>query len=230
MDRRWNRVDRATFGEHRGHLLHVERVALRRLADPRTRGCVERPLPRDLLEHRLRLRLREWIEDEPGACLRRQPPRALVEQVRPCETEDEDGRIVRPAGEVLEQIEQRGLGPVDVFDDDHDRLSARKLFEQPPHRPEHLTAGRRRRRRSHCGEDALRDELRILGPHERLAHSVVAPEDADDLYERPERDPVPVRKAAAAQDPRVVADACAQLRSEPRLADARGADDRHEPA
>jgi hypothetical protein len=41
---------------------------------------------------------------------------------------------VRRGGEVLEQVQEGGLRPVEVLDDDHQRLSPGNGLEQPPQR------------------------------------------------------------------------------------------------
>ena len=50
-----------------------------------------------------------------------------VEQLGPGEAEDHQRRVAHPLGEVLDQLEQRLLGPVDVLEDEHERLRVGEL-------------------------------------------------------------------------------------------------------
>src|SRR5439155_22874140 len=77
--------------------------------------------------------LRERGErDQRRVRTRVRPRRARVEQVGPGETEEKDWRIARERGEVLEQVEQRRLGPLDVIDaDDQGPLTGERLGELP---------------------------------------------------------------------------------------------------
>ena len=104
------------------------------------------------------------------------------------------------------------------------------LFEQTPHGPEHLAAGAPRAGRTDRAQDSLGDELPVLGTGEQFANAVVAAERADDLDERPERDPVSVREAAPGERAGFVSNAAAELCGQSRLADPCGTDDRDEPA
>ena len=107
---------------------------------------------------------------------------------------------------MLHEVDEDGLGPLQVVDDDHLRPLHGPGFEQPPERE--LRLGRRRADHG-VGLDADRDQ---------------------DLDERPVGDPLAVREAAAAQDVRRVADALEEVGDEARLADPRGAEEREEPA
>ena len=102
--------------------------------------------------------------------------RPLVDQLRPRRTEKEDRSVACPVGEMLEQVEQRRLGPVDVVDDENQRPLARTPLERLPDRPEDLLRRlpTRARRRARLGA--------------RLA---------EDLDERPVGDAFAVREAAA---------------------------------
>ena len=113
----------------------------------------------------------------------------------------------------LDEIEERLLAPLDVVEDDDQR---RLLLEQLAERPGdlvsarcdvRLTEQRADRRRRH----GIRRERRELLHH---------------LHHRPVRDSLAVGQAAAADDASL--DRGERLRHEPRLADSRVADDRHE--
>ena len=229
VNRRRNRVRRTALREHRRHLLEIERVAFGGFGDARAGVPVERPFLSDLVEQLVRLLLRQRLEYQPAAHLR-QPSRTLVEEIRTRQANQQEGRVVGPAGEILEQVEQRRLGPVDVFDDDDERLIAGELFEQTPYRPERLAGGCLRRGRADGAEDPSRDELRVLAARQDLAHTVVAAQRPDDGHQRPERDPVAVREAASRQCDRLVLQRGAQLGCQARLPDPGRPDQREQPA
>ena len=100
--------------------------------------------------------------------------------------------IVHPAGEVVEQVEQRRLGPVDVLEAENQRPLCRQRLEVPADAPECLLGrgGLTRSRRS-AAEHALGRELALICGGERLLDGPLAAGVADELGERPERDPSP---------------------------------------
>ena len=51
------------------------------------------------------------------------PPGAHIEELRAGEADEQDRRVARPVGDVLDEIEERGLAPVDVVEDDDERLA-----------------------------------------------------------------------------------------------------------
>ena len=66
--------------------------------------------------------MREWLEHEDRRALaRRWPARAFVDELGPRDAHEQDRGLSRPSGEVLDEIEQRWLGPVDVVDHESQR-------------------------------------------------------------------------------------------------------------
>src|SRR5581483_4111927 len=163
LDRRRDAAARAALlAEHRDELLQEERVA----------GGADD----DLLELRL-VALACEVADEQAALLVAQdrqrdgveagPAGPRLEQVRPDEAAEEDRRRAAPAGEVLEQVEERRLGPVDVVEEDHQRLPLRERLEQAAHGPEDLLRRRVRVREPEQAGEALPHELAVLGRGEQ---------------------------------------------------------------
>ena len=109
-------------------------------------------------------------------------------------------------GDVLDEVDEDGLGPLQVVDDDDLGPLRRPGLEQPPEGE--LRLGRRRPDDG-VGLDADRDQ---------------------DLDERPVGDPLAVGEAAAAEDVRRVAYPLEEVRDEARLADPGRAEEREEPA
>ncbi len=106
---------------------------------------------------------------------------------------------------MLDEVDEDGLGPLQVVDDDHLRPLHSPGLEQAPEGE--LRLGRRRPDDG-VGLDADRDQ---------------------DLDERPVGDPFAVGEAAAAEDVRRVAYPLEEVRDEPRLADPGRAEQREEP-
>ena len=129
-----------------------------------------------------------------------------VEQLGARDAEEEDRRVAREVGDVLDEVDEDGLGPLQVVDDDDLRALGRTRLEQPAERE--LRLGRRRAD-DRVGLDADRDE---------------------DLDERPVGDALAVGEAAAAEDVGRVADALEEVGDEARLADPGRAEQREEPA
>src|SRR5207245_4325250 len=93
------------------------------VADPR----VAEKLPDQLVGLVARERLERDRLPAPG-----RPP---VDQLRPGETEKQERCVSGPVGEMLDEVEQRRLGPVDVLDDQCQRPLARTPLERLPDGP-----------------------------------------------------------------------------------------------
>ena len=147
------------------------------------------------------------------------------------------GRSCRRAASELDQVEERGVGPVDVLEDERRRLVSRSRFDEDPDGREEAVAigGRRLRLEAEQDRDVAGDGLGLLLAdeplHERAQLSVatvdvVAVEDAGELLhlrrERAVCAALAIRQAAAADDATAAGrDALRELGREPRLADAR---------
>ena len=129
--------EHAFLDEHAQHLLEEERVAA---------GCAPDGVGGILVE-----RAGEILEQLPRvvALQRRQldrrrsgPRRPQLREVAAGEAADEDRRVASPAREVLDQVEERRLRPLDVVENEQHRPLARKRLEQPAERPVELVAAR----------------------------------------------------------------------------------------
>ena len=90
----------------------------------------ERVDERLALERRQRLELDRGRADAPAA-----PAGTQVEQLGPGEADDQERRVLDPLGQVLDELEQRILGPVDVLEDEDQRLRGRELGGPLARRP-----------------------------------------------------------------------------------------------
>ena len=189
---------------HRQHLLDEERVAARGASDPLAQLAGD-PLRDQLVDVLVAQRL------EPK---RHRPGGAALGELRPRHAEQQDRCARGQERDVLDQVEERLLAPLDVVEDDHERPLRRGLLQRLAERPGDLLRRRRRLRLAEQRADRRRGGL-VRGQHvELLQH----------LDDRPVGDPLAVGEAAAADDRRV--DRSQSLRGEPGLADAGIADDR----
>ena len=122
-------------------------------------------------------------------------PGAPFAELRSREAERQD-RSFSVRAQLLDEVEQRRLGPVDVVEDEHERAFARAPFEEPPH-----------------GEQLLADRP---GVSSRLFQAL--PGLGDHLSQGKERRPLPVRNAAAHEDGCFLADGSNELADDSGLA------------
>ena len=97
---------------------------------------------------------------------------------------------------MLDEIQQRGLGPVHVVDEQDDRAVLGESLEKPSHRPEQLLGGPRRRPGDQC-RNGRGNAVGVVGQAEassgdRLADSafigrfVETEDESDRVDDRPE--------------------------------------------
>ena len=138
-----------------------------------------------------------------------------LEQLGPRRRDDEQRNVRHPVDELVEEVEQALVGPVDVLDDDDERPLFRETLEEAPPGGERLVAAiasqlcfaREAEERAEVRLDTrlvTRAGERVLDGLAELRSDLlrrVLLEDArlrlDDLAERPQRDSVAVGQAAA---------------------------------
>src|SRR2546423_2490820 len=166
------------------------------------------------------------------------PALPRLEKRRAGGTEEHHARRGRGRGDVLDQVEEGVLGPVDVVEDDDEWLSCGSQLEEPPRSPEHLVQWVSAFGEADCGRDA-HGRLGTLGscelekPSARLLGRVLVADAggvARDLQKGPERDAASISQAPAADDPAFGRDPAAELVDEARLAGAGLCDERDETA
>ena len=124
---------------------------------------------------------------------RHRPGGAALGELRPRDAEQQDRRARGEERDVLDQVEERLLAPLDVVEDDHERPLGRSLLQRLAEGPGDLLRRRRRLRLAQQRADRHRGGL-VRGQHvELLQH----------LDDRPVRDPLAVGEAAAADDRRL---------------------------
>src|ERR671915_1095513 len=154
--------------------------------------------------------------------------------------QEKDGCIARMLLDVIDQLEQAALRPVEIFENDDQRTGSSELLEETAHRPVNLFG----RSAPLVGSQDLRKSARYepatfgiakkplnLGMHRVI---IVIGFDAgrllNHLLDGPERDPFSIRQTAARKHPRAAFDAACELPRDPRLADSGIAQEHEEPA
>jgi hypothetical protein len=109
----------------RHQLLDEQRVAIGGVHDSRTH--VVRHVTQ-LTDKKIGMGQLERLQpDNPHIRPRRSPLRSYVEQVRSCRAQQHQRRVLRERRDILDKVEQRRLGPMDVVEheDERGRLSFR---------------------------------------------------------------------------------------------------------
>ena len=202
-------LEHAAVGEQAHELLRVQRVAARPLEQRLLRlGRQHRPLEqrRDELGG---LRVAERSEVDPLRVAGvRAEGRDAARRARAARCRAAGAARPPPSRRVLEEGEQRRVGPVQVLEDEHRRRARQRgLAEAPPGRERLLLRGglagaptsgaRRARSQARSGSSAGSASLELrrgLRGRVRLEDPALG---LHDLAERPERDPVAVGQAAA---------------------------------
>ena len=202
------RLDRRRHGDRRirrlaherDHLLDEERISLCRVEDPRAQHVSAGAAVEQACDERVGVGGRERLEQHRRRVeLAAAPVRPAVEQLGPRHAEQQDRRIAAEVGDVINEIEERFLAPVDVVEHDDERRVRGDGLQQHPHRPRDLldrgheaALAENRPNRARGGRiepEAASRGLR-LGAEQLLEH----------LHDRPVGDPVPVGEAAAPDD------------------------------
>ena len=160
--------------------------------------------------------------------------RAQVAQLGTREREDQRGGAAAPRDEVLDEIEQRRLGPVEVVEDDEQRAFGGERLQEAPHRPERLLRGERRAEAQHPRERVsglvVACHRGELGARDRRLVAVGDPRAGPQgLGDGQERGALARGLAAAVQHASAAVQRGGELGGQPRLADPRRADDRQQP-
>ena len=160
--------DRPAVDETAHDLLEEERVALRAGDDPIDDGVRQPALRHQPADQADGVGLDQWFEDDLERIAGTATPAGRRgAQLRTGQAEHEQ-RTVHVLDDVLEQVEQPGIGPMQVLDDGHDRSLGRASLEPGPPRAMDLVAGLARRQRGQRLARILEaDGMREGGAHAR---------------------------------------------------------------
>ena len=233
VPRRRPRAQEAVVDHHRQQLLDEERVALappRRFARARRPRCRRRRQVVDDLRAR---RAESGVEREVLELL---PGRVGFSSTSGRATQRRSAGARLPSRHVVDEIEQRRLGPVKILEHEHERPAARRASRRACRAAQNISGSGYCRVRGRSPRRAARTTPSLPSPRARRAsparrREVVAVLDArrlpQRLDERPEGDPIAVGKAPPADDERVLGGGRADVLDETGLAHARIAGDQH---
>ena len=237
----------AAVDQHPQHLHPVERHAAGTLDDPphdarrEVRPEAEEQFGHLLVGQRLELDRREAVVT--GA-----PCRALVEELGAGQGHDEDRVGARPRRDVIDEVEQRRVGPLEVLEDQEHRRPVGDALEEPaPGREELVPFERDVRARIEQGRQPRLDPatlglvrhelderpLQLPAGHLALGALADPGPSADHLGKRGERDAVAVGRGPPDVERKAVGqgvEVALELPDEAALAHAGDADHRHDPA
>ena len=231
LDRR-RRPHRRVVGPHGDELLEEERVSLggvHHLLAPHLGAPPDGQSP----EQAGRVGVGQRLEpDDAAAAACGRPLRAAFEQVAAREADDQDRRP-GVGGDVLDEVEHRRLGPVDVVEGGDQRAAAGERLEEAADGPLHVLLGRARavlrpaaaatRDATTCGCESSDRRLSMLGSRSPARSFTIS---ISGQYVIPS----PYGQAAPDDDRRLVLDAGGELLQEARLPDPGRPRDRDEHA
>ena len=117
------------------HLLQEERVPFGGRDDPPPRVGIQVDRVEQRVDELLHLALGERLQQDRGRVqLPTRPARLHVEQLGPCNAEEQDRNAPGPVEDVLDKLEHRRLGPLEIVDDEDQRRVLRASLEQRPRR------------------------------------------------------------------------------------------------
>ena len=225
--------------QHGQHLLDEQGVAFGQAEDPPLERLGQARLAEEVPHDAAALGAGELRELNLG---RRPSPRGetrpVLAELVTGRADEQERHAERGVEDVLDEIEEGWLRPVDVIEDHHERPAASQLLEDRPDAPEQLVLSVQVLREADARLDAAGRVGQLLAETglELDAGILLAVLRHDPgglpqhLRQRPERDAVTVGQAAAAQHRRLVGEAIHELLDEPALADPGLAEQRDEPA
>ena len=123
------------------HLLDEERVPLGRPEDPAAQRMIDLGAVEQALDELLGVACREGLQQHGRRVqLAAAPVRPAVEQLGARHAEQQDRGVAAQVGDVIDEVEERVLAPVNVVEDGDERRAARLGLEQSPHCPGDLLA------------------------------------------------------------------------------------------
>ena len=126
LERVGNTIVVAALGEHANGLLDEQRVALRSIEQALGQGRRIRQVGDESGDELVTLLLGQRLELDGGRPHAASAPAGTyVEQVRSGQAEDQQRRA-HPVGDVLDEVEHRLFGPVDVLEEEDERLHVGK--------------------------------------------------------------------------------------------------------
>ena len=131
------RSEQALVDQHRDHLLDEQRIAFGSVGDSSLEPISVLVLADEVRDQLPALAVRERLEqDGRGVQLAARPARTNLQELRPRHAEEKERCAARPLREMLDEIEERRLCPMDVVEHDDQRVCTSQRLEEPAHRVE----------------------------------------------------------------------------------------------
>src|SRR5207244_8630969 len=93
------------------------------------------------VQQRLHRCVVERFEEERGdASPSRSPAGPAIDDLGTCQTEYEDRLVTAPIQQMLDEVEELRIGPLEVLEDEHDRAALCDPFDEPSPRSEQVVA------------------------------------------------------------------------------------------
>ncbi len=161
-----------------------------------------RQLRRELVQQRRRVGIGQGVEAGQEQVRPSKPARMGLFELRAGDG-DEEHRASPEIEDVLEEFQQRRLGPLDVVDEQDERALNRQCLEEPPHGPGDLLAGRRIVGEADCRGNPATNDVALVQPSDSRPESghgrvpglvrLDAERGQNEIPDGPVRDPVTVR-------------------------------------
>src|SRR5262245_15443608 len=131
MNRRRNRELRRWFPglDHREHLLDEQRVSIGRVGNCAQDVRADFRIAAQKVEELRGLLVRKWLEPDRARVARDQPGGAPLEQLGAREAKNEERSVAGPACEVLDQVEEGFVGPLEIVERENHGSPVRQPFE-----------------------------------------------------------------------------------------------------
>ena len=135
--------------------------------DPLTHLRRQVGAPEEVIDDPPRLLAAERLQEDAERTLDRfRPGRARLEQVVARRADDQDGSVFGDPDGLLDELEERRFGPVDILEVDNQRPIDGHRLKEAPGGPERFVELVRGRREADCCGDAL-GRKRLLGEQRR---------------------------------------------------------------
>ena len=159
--------DGAVVDEHGEQLLDEQGIAFGSCDDPVADVLVELGHPQEVLGDGRGIGLRQALEQNPDGAALGGEVRVALDELVPRRADHDELAVRRVLDDLLDELEEGRLGPVDVVEEHEHRLLPSEALEQARAPQTNSSTGNRRRREADRRRDALGD-LRVARQRRQL--------------------------------------------------------------
>ena len=149
--------DGAVVDEHGEQLLDEQGIAFGSCDDPVADVLVELGHSQEVPGDGRGIGLRQALEQNPDGAAPGGEVRVALDEFVPCRADHDELAVRRVLDDLLDELEEGRLGPVDVVEEREHRLLPPEALEQATRAPDELADGERRRREADRRRDTLGD-------------------------------------------------------------------------